>query len=279
MRATGEPDEQRAVALARGLARAPSDTALLRRWLTANATDDGVTLDPESRWAVLRRLAELGGIEAPEIEAERSGDGTAAGELGAVTAPAARRSRPYRDRRGDRARPRGAGRRDARRAAAPVVRRSGRPYAGHYAESVTDADDIEPYEVAATPDLRIGTPEREDAKRALEAHLLARRLDEAELERRLTAVDAAVTRGELRMVFGDLPVPHPVLPAAAPAPPTEPEDDMPPLAAAGCLALGLGVPVAVVLGFVYGAWWSLVVPVVVPVVLAYLEHLRTANRP
>ena len=85
-----EPDEQRAVALARGLAWSTSDTALLRRWLHADATDQGLALDPELRWGVLRRLAELGGLEAAEIEAERLRDGTAGGALGAVTALAAR---------------------------------------------------------------------------------------------------------------------------------------------------------------------------------------------
>jgi hypothetical protein len=44
---------------------------------------------------------------------------------------------------------------------------------------------------------------------------------------------------------------------------------------AGCLTLGLGLPVAVVLGFVYGMWWALAVPVAVTVVMAYVEHLRT----
>ena len=85
-----EPDEQRAVALTRGLVWATTDTALLRRWLAAAATDHGLALDPKLRWAVVRRLAELGGIEAPEIEAERHRDGTAAGALGADTALAAR---------------------------------------------------------------------------------------------------------------------------------------------------------------------------------------------
>jgi aminopeptidase N len=36
------------------------------------------------------RLAELGDLEAPQIEAERLRDGTAVGDLGAVTALAAR---------------------------------------------------------------------------------------------------------------------------------------------------------------------------------------------
>ncbi|GIF70032.1 aminopeptidase [Asanoa ishikariensis] len=86
----GEPDEQRAIALAGGLAWSTSDAALLRRWLAADATDQGLALDPALRWATVRRLAELGGIEAAEIEAERLRDGTAGGDLGAVTALAAR---------------------------------------------------------------------------------------------------------------------------------------------------------------------------------------------
>lgn len=89
-RLDGEQDEQRAIALARGLSRTTSDSALLRRWLDANATDQGLALDPELRWAVVRRLAELGGIEAPQIEGERLRDGTAEGNLGAATALAAR---------------------------------------------------------------------------------------------------------------------------------------------------------------------------------------------
>ncbi|MEU4623458.1 aminopeptidase N [Actinoplanes sp. NPDC023801] len=86
----GEPDEQRAVALARGLAWSTADRALLRRWLQKGATDRGLSLDPELRWSVVHRLAELGGIDEPEIEAERLRDGTADGVLGALTALAAR---------------------------------------------------------------------------------------------------------------------------------------------------------------------------------------------
>jgi aminopeptidase N len=86
----GEPDEQRAIALARGLAWAAADQAMLRRWLDNDATDHGLTLDPELRWTVVHRLAELGGIDEPEIEAERLRDGTADGVLGALTALAAR---------------------------------------------------------------------------------------------------------------------------------------------------------------------------------------------
>ncbi|GAA2597337.1 aminopeptidase N [Winogradskya consettensis] len=85
-----EPDEQRAIALARGLAWSTSDTAMLHRWLDTGATDQKLLLDPDLRWSVVHRLAELGGLDAAQIEAERLRDGTAAGDLGAATALAAR---------------------------------------------------------------------------------------------------------------------------------------------------------------------------------------------
>ena len=85
-----EGDEQRAVALAHGLAWSTGDAALLARWLEVGRTGRGLALDPELRWAVVHRLAELGGLEAPEIDVERRRDGTAAGELAALTALAAR---------------------------------------------------------------------------------------------------------------------------------------------------------------------------------------------
>lgn len=78
-------------------------------------------------------------------------------------------------------------------------------------------------------------------------------------------------------LFGDLPVPHPELPPAV-VPPAAPEEEPTQLFVAGCLTLTLGLPVAVVLGFAYGIWWSLIVPVAVTVAMAYIEHLRTAGR-
>ncbi|MEV4656680.1 DUF1707 domain-containing protein [Micromonospora sp. NPDC049301] len=126
-------------------------------------------------------------------------------------------------------------------------------------------------------EVRIGTPERRAAEVALEVHLSEKRLDSDEFERRTEACEQASNQGELLRVFADLPVPHPELPSSA-VPSTELDDDIPPLALAGCLALGLGLPVAIVLGWVYGTWWALAVPVAVTVAMAYVEHLRTAHR-
>ncbi len=142
------------------------------------------------------------------------------------------------------------------------------------------ADDTEPQGgTQGSADLRIGTPERQVALEALEAHLIAKRLDSAEYERRVEGCELARTQAELLRIFDDLPAPHPQLPSAA-DPPAEPDDgeDIPSVAWAGCLMLGLGLPVAVVLGFVYGTWWALAVPVAVTVAMSYGEHLRARSR-
>ncbi|MFF5081169.1 DUF1707 domain-containing protein [Actinoplanes sp. NPDC000266] len=122
------------------------------------------------------------------------------------------------------------------------------------------------------PDLLIGTPERDSAQEALEEHLAEKRLDRAEYERRAEAARQARTRSELSRIFADLPLPHPELPPASPDPGED--DTPPPLFLAGCLTLALGIPLAVVLGFAYGMWWLLAVPVVLTVAMTYVEHLR-----
>jgi hypothetical protein len=145
---------------------------------------------------------------------------------------------------------------------------------------VIRADDIDPQgDTHDSADLRIGTPERQVAIEALEVHLIDKRLDSAEYERRVEGCELARTRAELLRIFDDLPAPHPQLPSAA-APPSESDDDgnIPPVAVAGCLSLGLGLPVAVVLGFVYGTWWALAVPVAATVAMSYVEHLRGRAR-
>jgi len=143
---------------------------------------------------------------------------------------------------------------------------------------VTGPDDGDPGIGAPAPDLLVGTPERDSAQEALEEHLAAKRLDPADYERRVEASKLARTQSELLRLFADLPAPHPMLPTAA-VPAAEADDETPPpIFLAGCLMLALGLPVAVVLGFAYGVWWVLVVPVVVTVAMAYIEHLRTAGR-
>ncbi len=82
-------DEQLRIELTRGLARSSRDIGGLRQWLDDGRTDAGVELDPALRWSVVHRLSELGGIGVDAIEAERQGDGTIQGELGAATALAA----------------------------------------------------------------------------------------------------------------------------------------------------------------------------------------------
>lgn len=128
------------------------------------------------------------------------------------------------------------------------------------------------------PDVRIGTPERQAAEAALEVHLKDKRLDADEFERRVAACQRAGNQTELLWIFVDLPAPHPELSATSVPPATGSDEDIPPGALAGCLTLGLGLPVAVVLGVVYGTWWALAVPVAVTVAMAYVEQLRQPAR-
>jgi hypothetical protein len=138
---------------------------------------------------------------------------------------------------------------------------------------VTTADAPRPDPTAPPPEVRIGTPERQAAEDALETHLHEHRLDATEFALRVEACQRARNRGELLRVFADLPVPHPELPPLTPTPP-EPDGDPPPAALAGCLTLGLGLPVAAVLGFVHGTWWTLAVPVAVSMAMTYVEQFR-----
>ncbi|GLZ38559.1 DUF1707 domain-containing protein [Actinokineospora sp. NBRC 105648] len=72
--------------------------------------------------------------------------------------------------------------------------------------------EIEPSE------LRIGDTEREDALRALGEHMSAGRLDIEEYGERSARITTAKTRGELQVLFTDLPAPRPAFGAPAPAP-------------------------------------------------------------
>ncbi|GAA3918109.1 DUF1707 SHOCT-like domain-containing protein [Actinoplanes auranticolor] len=143
---------------------------------------------------------------------------------------------------------------------------------------MTGPDGGDPSGDASAPDLLVGAPERDSAQEVLEGHLIEKRLEPAEYERRVESAKQARTQSELLLLFADLPPPHPVLPTAT-VPPAAPDDETPPpIFLAGCLMLALGLPVAVVLGFAYGIWWTLAVPVAATVAMAYVEHLRTASR-
>jgi hypothetical protein len=65
--------------------------------------------------------------------------------------------------------------------------------------------------------MRVGDAEREAAAAELREHFASGRIDQAELETRLSAVFAARTRGDLNALFADLPsAGHPWASAGAP---------------------------------------------------------------
>lgn len=68
-------------------------------------------------------------------------------------------------------------------------------------------------------DMRIGTPEREDAIRVLGDHFAVGRLFMDEYEQRVGAAIDARTGADLRSQFDDLPAPHPAFMVAAAGPP------------------------------------------------------------
>jgi hypothetical protein len=134
---------------------------------------------------------------------------------------------------------------------------------------------------AARLALRVGSRELAAAQATLREHLAEERIDSAEFERRVEALRATTTQGELLRVFADLPEPHPDLPGLPPPLPLRrgpAPDDMPLYGVACVLAMLLGEPVAIVLGIIYGWWWSLAVPVAFCVllvtVIGIIEHFR-----
>jgi hypothetical protein len=124
---------------------------------------------------------------------------------------------------------------------------------------------------AARLALRVGSPEFAKAEATLREHLADERIGAAEFERRLEAVKATTTQGELLRVFADLPEPHPDLPGLPPPlllrKSGDEVDDIPLWGVACVLAMLLGEPVAIVLGMIYGWWWLLAAPVVFCVAL------------
>ncbi|MGF6883880.1 hypothetical protein ABIA39_007956 [Nocardia sp. GAS34] len=109
--------------------------------------------------------------------------------------------------------------------------------------------------MADSPDIRIGTAEREDAMRRLSDHFAAGRLSVAEFDERSARVAAAMTRGDLTPVFADLPEP---VAADAPAAPAEHRGRRPEV---GGSVMGLVVIAALALFFLTHTWlWFLMIP-------------------
>src|SRR5262249_7835944 len=72
-----------------GMATSPGDLALLAGLLDGSAPIDGLTVDTELRWRLLRRLISRGAAGEAEIEAELARDATDAGARRAAARPAA----------------------------------------------------------------------------------------------------------------------------------------------------------------------------------------------
>jgi aminopeptidase N len=87
-----EPGGDHQLAAARGYlaCTGPADLDRLRGWLDGSTAPPGLRVDDEMRWAVLARLAALGGLAAAEIEAEFERDRSAQGAEHAARCRAAR---------------------------------------------------------------------------------------------------------------------------------------------------------------------------------------------
>ncbi|GAB2702602.1 DUF1707 SHOCT-like domain-containing protein [Nocardia thraciensis] len=128
--------------------------------------------------------------------------------------------------------------------------------------------------MADSPDIRIGTAEREEAMRRLSDHFAAGRLSVAEFDERSGTVAAAVTRGDLAPVFVDLPEPA----AEQPEPVPEPSgrDGRPELRGP---VMGLVVILALVLFATTHTWlWFLLIPAVGAFVGARRRHDHDQHR-
>jgi aminopeptidase N len=69
-------------------ARTPAEVALLHRWLAGEEVPEGLIVDVELRWLIIRRLAVVDAIDDSIIAAELTRDTTSAGEEHAATARA-----------------------------------------------------------------------------------------------------------------------------------------------------------------------------------------------
>ncbi|MBH0121624.1 DUF1707 domain-containing protein [Rhodococcus sp. HM1] len=121
-----------------------------------------------------------------------------------------------------------------------------------------------------TPEVRIGTAERERALQLLGEHFAAGRLTLAEFEERSGKASAATTRSDLDGLFTDLPTETANVPA--PAAVTAPAKRGLPDRWRDVVA-GVTPAVALVLFFLTHSWlWFLLIPVVSVVLYAGLDQ-------
>ncbi|MCG8919393.1 DUF1707 domain-containing protein [Actinokineospora sp. PR83] len=136
-------------------------------------------------------------------------------------------------------------------------------------------------------EIRISAAERDEAVRMLATHLSTGRLELAEYEFRRVRAGAARTRAEVDSLFADLPDPHPDLTGAV-SPGRVPRSSARTAATGGsglvatplsealstlcALTLLLGIPGSIVLTVFTGAWWTIVVAVLVTIVSGTLEE-------
>jgi aminopeptidase N len=89
---SADPGSDRQLAYARafaGVATSPADLELLSGLLTGSTVVDGLAVDTDLRWSLLRRLVSKGVLGEPEIEHELAADPTDAGQRHAATCRAA----------------------------------------------------------------------------------------------------------------------------------------------------------------------------------------------
>ncbi len=92
--ADAAPGSDHQLAIAKAYPPAAHDAeavARLQGWLLGDGVPDGLSIDPELRWSVVRHLARLGRMDAAGIDAEQDRDQTI---TGAEQAAAARAARP-----------------------------------------------------------------------------------------------------------------------------------------------------------------------------------------
>ena len=88
--AGGDPGSDLQLVRARAAIQATTDQRQLEGLLRGTDVPDGLVVDSELRWLVVRRAAALGQVDGADIERELAADRTATGQLHADTAQAAR---------------------------------------------------------------------------------------------------------------------------------------------------------------------------------------------